>query len=184
MKTEKSLRIRKVVLTGILSALVIILQIISSAIKFGPFSITLSLIPIIVGAAIAGPLVGGWLGLVFGLTVLLSGDATWFMEYNAAGTIITVLVKGIGCGLCAGFIYKAMQKYPYPAAMAASVCAPVVNTGLFVVGCLFFFTELVGSLKTIILSVVGTNFLVELCAIFVLAPVVVRVIDIWQKKRK
>ena len=49
-------QITKLVLTGILAAIVVVLQYFSSYIKFGPFSITLALVPIIVGAAICGPL--------------------------------------------------------------------------------------------------------------------------------
>ena len=179
------MHIRKMALTGILSALVIILQLLSSMIKFGPFSITLTLIPIVVGAAIVGPLAGAWLGLVFGLTVLLSGDAAWFMEYNAFGTILTVLCKGIAAGFVPGVVYRALvKKSPTAAAIASSALSPIMNTGVFVLLCLVFFTELTGNLKAIIVGVVGVNFLVEFAVIACLTPVVVRVIDIWKNKKK
>ena len=42
------------------------LQFVGSAIRFGPFSISLVLIPIVLGAALYGWGMGCWLGLVFG----------------------------------------------------------------------------------------------------------------------
>ena len=70
-------RISTRTLTGmaLLTAVVVILQFLGAFIRFGPFSISLVLIPIVVGAALYGPLAGAWFGLVFGLVVLLSGDA-------------------------------------------------------------------------------------------------------------
>ena len=40
--------------TGLLTAIVVVLQLFGSAIKFGPFSISLVLLPIVVGAALYG----------------------------------------------------------------------------------------------------------------------------------
>ena len=177
-------KILKLVLTGALTALVIVLQLISSMIKFGPFSITLAFIPIVIGAAICGPLVGGWLGLVFGLVVLLSGDAAWFMEYNPAGTVVTVLVKGMAAGGVAGLIFKAFEKKrPTLGAIISSVAAPILNTGVFIAGCLIFFRGLTGPLKVILVEIVGVNFFVELAAALLLIPVVVRVLYAWTNDR-
>ena len=39
---------------GLFTAIVIVLQMLGAVIRFGPFSITLTLVPIIVGAAIYG----------------------------------------------------------------------------------------------------------------------------------
>lgn len=94
------------VLGAILTALVIVLQMMGAFIKFGPFSISLVLIPIVIGAATCGVGISTWLGLVFGVTVLISGDAAAFLVVNVSGTIITVLAKGIACGLFAGLAYK------------------------------------------------------------------------------
>lgn len=77
------------------------LQFVGSAIRFGPFSISLVLIPIVLAAALYGWGMGCWLGLVFGAVVLLSGDAGLFLAANPAGAIVTVLAKGIACGAAA-----------------------------------------------------------------------------------
>ncbi|MDE7289852.1 MAG: ECF transporter S component, partial [Oscillospiraceae bacterium] len=49
---------------GVLTAIVIVLQALAIGIRFGPFSITLVLVPIVVGAAIYCWKAGEWLGLV------------------------------------------------------------------------------------------------------------------------
>ena len=68
----------KIAVTGVLTAIVLVLQLTGAAIRFGTFSITLTLAPIIVGAALGGIGSGAWLGLVFGAAVLISGDAAPF----------------------------------------------------------------------------------------------------------
>ena len=96
-------------LTGmaIMTAIVIVLQLLGSFIRFGPFSISLVLIPIVVGAALYGEIAGAWLGFIFGLVVLLSGDAGAFLAVNPLGTVLTVLVKGACAGFVAGLIFLA-----------------------------------------------------------------------------
>lgn len=183
---------KKIVLLGVLTAIVIVLQFLGSFIRFGPFSISLVLIPIVVGAALLGIGAGAWLGFVFGVIVLVSGDATAFLTVNAIGTVITVLAKGILCGLCAGLIYKAIEKKnKYVGTVCAAVIAPIVNTGIFLLGCLAFFLptvrewglangfESVG--KYMIIGFVGFNFIFELLVNVVLSPVIVRIIEIGKK---
>jgi Predicted membrane protein len=97
-ETSRKTDIRKLTGIALFTAIVVVLQLLGSVIRFGPFSISLVLIPIVVGAALYGKLAGAWLGLVFGLVVLLSGDAAPFMAVNPLGTVITVLVKGALAG--------------------------------------------------------------------------------------
>ena len=130
----KSKRIETRVLTGvaIFTAIVIVLQLLGSFIRFGPFSISLVLIPIVVGAAMYGAGAGAWLGFVFGMAVLLSGDAAAFLPISPLGTIVTVLAKGTLAGLCAGLVFKLLEKKNTTVAvMASAVVCPVVNTGVF-----------------------------------------------------
>ena len=105
--------LRRMVGGGLFAAIIVVLQLIGGGIRFGTFSISLVLVPIVVGTAVYGWQMGGWLGLVFGAAVLLSGDANLFMTINPAGTIATVLIKGIACGLAAGGCYTALhEKHP------------------------------------------------------------------------
>ena len=185
---------RKLVLGAVFTALVIILQFMGSFIRFGPFSISLVLIPIVIGAATCGIGIGTWLGFVFGVTVLLSGDASAFLAINIPGTIITVILKGTACGLFAGLTYKLVEKFnKYVAVAAAAIICPVVNTGVFLLGCLVFFMDTVsawgtaagfgGTFEYMLLGLVGGNFLFELGTNIILSPVAVRILNI-QKKTK
>ena len=65
-----------------------------------------------------------------------------FLTINAIGTIITVLAKGTLCGFCAGLVYDLFkEKNKYFAVFAAAIVCPMVNTGIFLVGCFVFFFE-------------------------------------------
>ncbi len=193
MSNTRKQQTKTLVLGAILTALVIVLQLMGSFIKFGMFSISLVLIPIVIGAATCGYKIGAWLGFVFGAAVLLSGDAASFLAVDVAGTIITVMLKGTACGLVAGIVYKLVEKYNrYVAVIAAAIVCPIVNTGVFLLGCVIFFlptiTEWGVSLgftnvaAYMFLGLAGGNFLVELIINIVLSPVIVRVLSIQKKE--
>lgn len=183
---------RKLTGIAIFTAIVIVLQLLGSFIRFGPFSISLVLIPIVVGAAMYGTAAGAWLGFIFGLVVLLSGDAAAFLGVNALGTIITVIAKGTLAGLCAGLVFRALVKTnTYVAVIVSAVVCPVVNTGVFLLGCLLFFMETINGWAAaagfasagtyIIVGLVGLNFVFELLVNVILSPVIVRIISIGKK---
>ena len=187
--SNKKVNTGKLVLGAVLTALVVILQLLGSFIRFGPFSISLVLVPIVIGAAMCGYKIGGWLGFVFGVVVLLSGDAAAFLSIDITGTIITVLAKGLLCGLISGLVYKALEKFNrYVAVMVSAIVCPVVNTGVFLLGCKVFFMSAITEwglangftsvAKYMFLGLAGGNFLVELAVNIVLAPVVMRIIKL------
>lgn len=192
MKTNKQ-KIQWITAVGLLSAMVIVLQFVSMALRFSAFSITLTLIPIVVGAALCGPAAGTWLGFVFGMSVLLTGDAAGFMVWSIPGTIITVLAKGMLAGLVAGLIFKALEKKNRVlATILAAISAPVVNSGTFLLGCLAFFYENItaasagsayaGNTVAFILMVyIGFNFILEFAINTVLSPTVVYIVNIGKK---
>ena len=80
---------------GLFTAIVMVLQFLGGGIKFGMFSISLVLVPIVVGAALYGWKAGACLGFAFGAAVLLSGDAAAFMLVDPLATVLVVLVKGV-----------------------------------------------------------------------------------------
>ena len=177
---------------GVMTAVVVVLQLLGSFIKFGVFSISLVLVPIIVGAALYGIGAGAWLGLAFGITVIASGDAGLFLTVSPAGTVLTVLLKGVLAGLAAGAVYKAIEKKnKLVAVITSGICAPVVNTGIFVLGCWLFFMPLINDWAKaagaenaglyVLTGVVGLNFFVELAINLVLSTVIVRIITIAKK---
>ncbi len=187
----KNTKTQKIVGIGLFTAIIVALQLLTASIKFGPFSITLVLAPIVIGAALYGIGAGAWLGVAFGVSVLISGDAAAFMTINPAGTVVTVLLKGMLAGLVAGLIYKALEsKNKTVAVVLAGIACPIVNTGIFLAGCYLFFQEWLVSVfgttgfATVVTGLVSVNFAVELGINMVLASVIVRVIDIGKKQLK
>ena len=174
---------------GALTAIVIVLQYLGSFIRFGIFSISLVLIPIVIGAALYGAWAGAWLGFVFGVVVLASGDAAAFLAINIPGTVLTVLLKGTAAGLISGLLFRAVkEKNRLAAVIAAAIACPVVNTGIFLLGCRMFFMDTINEWALgagfesagafMIIGLVGANFLMELLVNVVASPVVLRIISI------
>lgn len=177
---------------GLFTAIVMVLQFLGGGIKFGMFSISLVLVPIVVGAAIYGWKAGAWLGFAFGAAVMLSGDAAAFMVVDPMATVLVVLVKGAACGFFAGLVYKLLAKASSKfAVFAAAIICPIVNTGVFLIGCQLFFLETVSewgaalgyenAAAYMFLGLAGINFLIELAVNIVLAPVIVRLIKLGSK---
>ena len=192
---EKRMNTRTLTGVAIFTAIVVVLQFVSSAVRFGPFSITLALIPIVVGAALYSPWAGAWLGFTFGMVVLLSGDAGPFLAVNPIGTILTVLLKGAGAGALSGLVYKMLaKKSEWLGATLGAIAAPIANTGIFLLGCLLFFLPTITEWGTaagfpsvgqyMIFGLVGGNFLVEMLTILVLSPVILRLIRIGQRSKE
>lgn len=173
---------------GVLTAIVIVLQALAIGIRFGTFSITLVLIPIVVGAALYGWKAGAWLGLVFGAVVLMA-DAAAFLAVSVPGTVVTCLLKGILAGIAAAAVYRLLEnKNRWLAILAASIVCPLVNTGVFLLGCVVFFYDTVSEWAAgagfanvgayLIVGFVGINFLVETAINLCLSTVIVRVLSI------
>ncbi len=190
---EKKFGTKQLAGLAVLTAIVIVLQFLGSFIRFGVFSISLVLIPIVVGAALFGAAAGAWLGLAFGAAVLMSGDAGAFLAVNAPGTVITVLVKGALAGLAAGLVYKALEgTNKYAAVVAAAIVCPIVNTGIFLIGCKLFFMDTINAWAQgagfasagnfMILGLVGGNFLFEMLFNIILSPLIMRLIAIGRRE--
>jgi len=185
--------IRTITGLGILTALVVVFQYLGSFIRFGPFSVSLVLIPIVIGAALYKPWAGAWLGLIFSVMVFVTQDANAFLAINIPGTIITVTVKGTVAGLVAGLVYHWLsKKNEWLATFAAAAVCPIVNTGIFLIGCRLFFFDTVSawSLENgfenvflyMIVGFVGFNFLFELLFNLIFSPTVVRLVKMFREK--
>lgn len=180
------------VLLAILTALVAILAYLGGFIKVGGLaSISLTLIPVVVGAALCDPLSGAWLGFVSGVVFFMTADAAFWFGLSIPGTIITVLIKGVAAGLAAGYTYKLLEKINiYLAVFASAIICPIVNTGIFLIGSAIFFMDTVSSGATangmgigayLIIFFVGLNFVFELLANILLSPTIVRILNIRKK---
>ena len=193
---DKRISTRTLTIGAALTAIVLILQLMGAFIRLGPFSMSFVLVPIVVGAATCGTAVGTWLGLVFGVAVLISGDAAPFLAVDVFGAVVTVLVKGALCGLVAGLIYNALKKINKTfAAVCAAIACPITNTGVFLAGCSVFFMD---TLKTwgqgggfgdnvllyMIVGLVGINFVIELGINIVLSPAISTLLNVFVKEKK
>lgn len=181
------------VMLSLLTALVALLSYMGGFIKIGGLaSISLTLIPVVLGAALYGPYAGAWLGAVSGVVFFMTADAVFWFGLSIGGTVLTVLIKGACAGLAAGYVYKLLEgKNKYLAIMVAAIAAPVVNTGIFIIGCLIFFIGAVRDMAAgagmgvggyLIVGFVGLNFVFELIVNIALAPALSRLIDIAKKK--
>lgn len=179
--------------TALLAALIVVLQTVAVGIKFGTFTPTLSLIPIVVGAILYGPLAGGFLGMVFGIIVVigvLSGHeamSTLMFQAHPFITVALCLFKGIMAGVVPGVVYGLLKdKGEIPATAVSSILAPFMNTGIFCLGLVVFFRQIAldfaealgfGNIGNfVIVGIVGGNFLFELALNAVLIPVIIKVI--------
>lgn len=190
MRNEKT---KKLVGTALLAAVIVVLQTVASGIKIGQFTPTFSLIPIIIGAILYGPMAGAFLGLVFGVIVViavLSGAeafSTMMLTANPVMTIFLCLFKGAMAGFVPGLVYQSLKdKNELVATAVASVLAPLMNTGIFSIGLLTVFKPIAdevggslgfsGAAQFILVGIIGLNFLVELGINVVFVPVVTRII--------
>ena len=184
----------RLALMALLTALTAILAYLGGFIKIGGLaSINLTLIPVVIGAALLGPWAGAWLGGVSGVIFFTTADSVFWLGLSIPGTILTVMVKGILAGLFAGLVYKVFERFnKYLAVIMSALICPIVNTGIFLLGCLVFFMDSVnaGAVEQgmsvgayLIIVFVGLNFVFELLANMILSPAVVRLLNIRIKKR-
>lgn len=185
---------KKIVGVGLFTAIVVVLQVLAIVIRpMVVFNISLVLVPIVVGAAMYGYKAGAWLGFVFGVVVLLT-DASAFLAVNIPGTIITCILKGALAGLVAGLVYLALEKKnQIVAVFVSAIVCPIVNTGVFLLGCRIFFMDTINTWSAaagyesagayMIVALVGVNFLIEMAINIVLSPVIVKIISIGKEKK-
>ncbi len=189
---KKRMSTETLVLGAVLTALVIVLQMMGGFIRLGPFQVCLVLIPIVIGAATCGIKISTWLGFVFGMVVLFNGDAASFLAIDIFGTIVTVLLKGMACGLVAGLVYKLLEKHNrYLAVIVAAIACPVANTAVFLLGGVLFFLEAISewglaegystTVQYMFFGLVGGNFLFELASNILLSPVILKVLSLRKK---
>ena len=192
-KTNKE-KIERLVLLALLTAIVAVLAYFGGFIKIGALaSISLTLIPVVIGAALCGPWAGAWLGAVSGIVFFMTADAVFWIGLHLWGTIITVLVKGALAGFFAGLAYNLLKnKNRYLAVIVSAIVAPFVNTGIFLVGCMIFFVDAVNQMAMaegmsmgayLIIFFVGLNFVFELATNIILSPAILRILNIKALKK-
>ena len=176
---------------AILTAIVIAFQFLGAFIHIGPTSISLVLIPIVIGAVLTGPKGGAFLGFVFGAMTYIAGVSgtdyftTVLFQAQPIATAVICLGKGICAGLCAGLIYRALaKKNAFSASVAAAAVAPIVNTGLFILGGLLLVNGTLSAnlanfgaggqtvVYFLIIGCAGLNFIAEFLVNLVVSPAI------------
>ena len=181
----KNGKIKRMAGIALLMAMILVMQFIGGMIPpVGGFSISLVLIPIVLGSAIFGPRAGGLLGGAFGVVVVINcitgadpGGAMVF-QANPILCILVVLGKGILAGLASGAVYAALKGVnSYLAMVVAAIVCPVVNTGTFVVCMYLFFIDVLAAwaggvdvLGYILTGLILANFVPELIINVVFSP--------------
>lgn len=187
MKSSRFFTSRNIAFLAVLLALVIVLQIWASAIPLGATRISLTLIPIVLGAVLLGPAAGAFLGAAFGIVVVVvavaGGDpfTLTLLSDHPALTVLLCLVKGAAAGAAAGLLFRLVRKKnEYAAVFAAALSAPVVNTGLFILGALLM-SDTIGAnfvadgttvLYFLVIGCAGLNFVVEFIVNAVASPAI------------
>ena len=187
----KNQKIKRMVVMALLMAMVVVLQLLSAVIPpVGGFSISLVLIPIVLGAAVYGIRAGALLGATFGVIVIINcvsgADAGGAMVFQANPVlcVLVVMAKGILAGMASGAVYRLLHKVnPYLAMLVAAIVCPVVNTGVFIGCMLLFFIDVLaawaggGDILGFILSgLVLANFVPELIINVVFSPAGQRIV--------
>lgn len=191
---EKTLRL---VSLGILSAIIVVLQVIATYFPTKPFAVTFALIPIIIGSALFDEKAGAFLGGVFSVVVItmciIGADVGGAIVWNANPflCILVCMTKGVLAGYVSGLLYKLLEKHnSIVATIVAGLSAPVVNTGTFALGMSLFFRPVLTSwaggsdlLYYVIYGLLGINFLVEVGVNMLLSPVIIKVLEAVKKSK-
>lgn len=193
MNRENHERIRRLTVLALLTAIVVVLQLVGSSFHIGPIPFSLVLVPIVIGAILFGARAGAFLGAVFGVIALAGGigGTDWFTatlwNFSPFWTAATCLVKGALAGAVSGWVYAALQKHVTLGCIAAAVACPVVNTGVFALSMLTVMQKPLmqiaadqawaGNILTVLFAIViGVNFFVELGINAVLSAAIARIV--------
>ena len=126
-------RTRKIVITGVLSAISIFLGM--TRLGFIPWfsgaSLTIMQVPVIIGAVLEGPVVGLVIGMMFGIFSLIqaavapTGPAdVWFTN-----PLLSILPR-LFIGPVSWLIYRVLKQWKIPALIVAGIGGSLTNTFL------------------------------------------------------
>jgi uncharacterized membrane protein len=126
-------RTRKIVMTGILGAISVFLGLTHWGFIpwFGGVSLTIMQVPVIIGAVLEGPWVGGAVGFIFGLFSLIlaavapsSPSDVWFTN-----PLLAILPR-LFIGPFAWLVWRALKRWPVVGLIASGLAGSLTNTVL------------------------------------------------------
>lgn len=126
-------RTRKIVITGVMSAISIFLGI--TRFGFIPWfsgaSLTIMQVPVIIGAVLEGPVVGLIIGLFFGIFSLIQAAVapTGATDVWFTNPLLSVLPR-LFIGPLAWLLYRSLKRWQIPALIAAGIGGSLTNTVL------------------------------------------------------
>lgn len=201
MRKKRNQKLLKMVELAVLTAVVLVIQATGFAIPnpLGGTPISLVLIPIALGAMILGPAAGAWLGFVFGAQVYITLGVMHLdplftgvmFDNHPIITAFICLGKSTLAGFLAGVVYRALnRKNEWLAILVASAVTPIVNTGIFVLGCLSIYSTMQqlapagqSVMYFLVIGCAGFNFIFEFAVNMLLAPALRRIIHITTRKK-
>ncbi len=182
---------------AILLALVIVLQAVGGSFTIGAITLNFTLIPIVLGALVLGAGAGAFLGFASGVVVLIqvvvapAGFYYIIWTYSPLVTTLICLVKTTVAGWLAGFLFRLFkEKKTLVGVFVASAIVPIVNTGLFVLGCMAMWNTIAiaaegqNVIKFIFVGLVTFNFFAELAINLLVAPGIHTVYGVAEKQFK
>ena len=189
METKTKLSAKQITGMAVLLALVVVLQAVVGAVPIGVVQLNFSLVPIVLGGMIYGAVFGAVIGLACGIIVLIQviTGTLYFYTLIWTGdpvvTLLTCLIKTTVAGFVGGVLYKVISKKNQTVAtFVVAAAVPIINTAIFILGCLMMTHSVYAMAGTtnilvfILISIVSYNFFVELAINMVLAPSIKRVI--------
>ncbi|SHO54061.1 ECF transporter S component [Anaerocolumna xylanovorans] len=201
MKTKTGVNTQKLTQLALLTAIIILMAFTPIGyIKTFGLEITLIVIPVTVGAIVAGPAAGAFLGGVFGITSFIqcfgmSPFGAALLGINPVATFVVCLIPRILMGWLSGLIFIGLRKsglkeIAYP---AASLSGALLNTLFFMTALLAFFyrsdyiqgiSESLGggNIFQFVIAFVGINGLVEAVTCFVIGTAIARALDAFVKR--
>jgi uncharacterized membrane protein len=124
-------RTRKLVITGVMGAITILLGVTHWGFIpwFGGISLTIMHVPVIIAAILEGPIVGLGVGLIFGIFSMIQAAVAptspadvWFTN-----PILAVLPR-LFIGPVAYFVWKMLERIPVVGLIAAGIAGSLTNT--------------------------------------------------------
>ncbi|MDE6880651.1 MAG: ECF transporter S component [Oscillospiraceae bacterium] len=145
-----SSKIHRLTLSAILAAVIVLMAFTPLGyLKLGAESITFLTVPVVIGAITLGPVYGGILGAVFGLTSFaqcfgMDVGGTAMFGINPVGTAIVCLVPRILIGVITGLLFPVLRRLDRTGVVSfalTSVAGALTNTVFFVSLVVLFFRD-------------------------------------------
>ena len=193
----KHKQIVHMVTLSLLTTIVVVLQLLGGSIMISGVSVTLVLVPIVVGASIYGVKDGAFLGAVFGLITFINcmrhNSPFEGMLFDASPWFcgLVCMVKATAAGYVAALVQKLLYKWKSKGLlsyMGAAIAAPVVNTAIFACGMILFFRDAMNGffgdtkfMYNLFVLVIGVNFFAELAVNLICAPAIATIVKAAKK---